>query len=266
MIFARSPQAKGRVERAAATFQDRLVTELRLAGAATITEADELLNSFLPRFNEKFWRTGRAASSCLPSLGAVSVPRSDPVLQTPPQGVQGQHHQVQPAHLATVCPARHVLLTPGCRWRVQEDLEGPAPSAIPRADHSYTGGSAAPRSAEGNRRRPSERLTERTVASTATGGQLGHLLGEIGNRRVGPGLEASQIQGATTQNTHSSPEGLCGRTCNRPGSGGLSLRAIARELSIHRNTARKYALAKSPPLRRISAPTGTPQSGEAEFA
>ena len=48
MIFARSPQAKGRVERAAATFQDRLATELRLAGAATITEADEILNSFLP--------------------------------------------------------------------------------------------------------------------------------------------------------------------------------------------------------------------------
>ena len=32
MIFALSPQGKGRVERAAGTFQDRLVTELRLAG------------------------------------------------------------------------------------------------------------------------------------------------------------------------------------------------------------------------------------------
>ena len=30
-IFARSPQAKGRVERAAATFQDRMVTELRMS-------------------------------------------------------------------------------------------------------------------------------------------------------------------------------------------------------------------------------------------
>ena len=40
MIFAMSPQAKGRVERTAATFQDRLVTELRLAGAATIAEAE----------------------------------------------------------------------------------------------------------------------------------------------------------------------------------------------------------------------------------
>ncbi len=39
LIFALSPQAKGRVERTAETFQDRLVTELRLAGAATLEEA-----------------------------------------------------------------------------------------------------------------------------------------------------------------------------------------------------------------------------------
>ena len=34
LIFARSPQAKGRVERMAGTFQDRLVTELRLPGGS----------------------------------------------------------------------------------------------------------------------------------------------------------------------------------------------------------------------------------------
>ena len=39
LIFALSPQAKGRVERTAGTFQDRLVTELRLAGAVTMEEA-----------------------------------------------------------------------------------------------------------------------------------------------------------------------------------------------------------------------------------
>ena len=53
-IFARSPQAKGRVERTARTFQDRLVTELRLAGVTTIDGANEVLRRFLPRFNEKF--------------------------------------------------------------------------------------------------------------------------------------------------------------------------------------------------------------------
>ena len=54
MIFALSPQAKGRVERTAGTFQDRLVTELRLAGATTIEQANTVLEQFLPRFNRRF--------------------------------------------------------------------------------------------------------------------------------------------------------------------------------------------------------------------
>ena len=54
LIFARSPQAKGRVERMASTFQDRLVTELRLAEAATIDDANRVLADFLPCFNQRF--------------------------------------------------------------------------------------------------------------------------------------------------------------------------------------------------------------------
>ena len=54
LIFARSPQAKGRVERAAGTFQDRLVAELRHARASTIPEAQPVLERFLPRFNARF--------------------------------------------------------------------------------------------------------------------------------------------------------------------------------------------------------------------
>ena len=54
LVFARSPQGKGRVERMAGTFQDRLVSELRLAGASTIPEASSILADFLPRFNERF--------------------------------------------------------------------------------------------------------------------------------------------------------------------------------------------------------------------
>ena len=53
-IFAMSPQAKGRVERVASTFQDRLVTELRLAGATTMEEANAVLQEYLPRFNKRF--------------------------------------------------------------------------------------------------------------------------------------------------------------------------------------------------------------------
>ena len=40
---------------------------------------------------------------------------------------------------------------------------------------------------------------------------------------------------------------------------GLSLRATARELGIHRDTVRKYALAESPPLRKINGAARTPQ-------
>ena len=53
-IFARSPQAKGRVERAAGTFQDRLVTELRLSDARTMDQATAVLQDFLPRYNARF--------------------------------------------------------------------------------------------------------------------------------------------------------------------------------------------------------------------
>ena len=57
MIFARSPQGKGRVERAAGTFRDLpgpSVTELRLANAGSILEANRVLEQFLPRFNQRF--------------------------------------------------------------------------------------------------------------------------------------------------------------------------------------------------------------------
>jgi len=53
-VLAHSPEAKGRVERANGTFQDRLVTELRLSGASNIMEANLVLWDFLARFNERF--------------------------------------------------------------------------------------------------------------------------------------------------------------------------------------------------------------------
>jgi transposase len=50
IICANTPQAKGRVERANQTLQDRLVKELRLRGISDIDNA----NAFLPEFREDF--------------------------------------------------------------------------------------------------------------------------------------------------------------------------------------------------------------------
>ena len=47
-------QAKGRIERLFGTLQDRLVSELRLAGACTLEEANRVLEEYLPRYNALF--------------------------------------------------------------------------------------------------------------------------------------------------------------------------------------------------------------------
>lgn len=54
LIAARSPQAKGRIERLWGTFQDRLVKALREAGASNLEEANQVLVSFLPKYNQRF--------------------------------------------------------------------------------------------------------------------------------------------------------------------------------------------------------------------
>ena len=54
VIHANSPQAKGRVERLFLTLQDRLVKELRLAGAKTLEEANKVLKVYLRKHNQRF--------------------------------------------------------------------------------------------------------------------------------------------------------------------------------------------------------------------
>jgi len=54
IICANSPQAKGRVERANQTLQDRLVKELRLRGIADIQAANAYLPEFRDDFNRRF--------------------------------------------------------------------------------------------------------------------------------------------------------------------------------------------------------------------
>lgn len=54
VIHARSPQAKGRIERLFGTLQDRLVKELRLAGVKTLQEANDFLVDYLDGYNRRF--------------------------------------------------------------------------------------------------------------------------------------------------------------------------------------------------------------------
>jgi len=60
LILAHSPQAKGRIERLWNTFQDRLVSELRLAKAKTAEQAQAVLERYLPVHNRKFSKPATA--------------------------------------------------------------------------------------------------------------------------------------------------------------------------------------------------------------
>jgi transposase len=54
ILCANTSQAKGRVERAHSTLQDRLVKELRLAGISTIDAANVFLPGFVAHYNARF--------------------------------------------------------------------------------------------------------------------------------------------------------------------------------------------------------------------
>jgi len=61
VLFAYTPQAKGRIERLWGTLQDRLIPEMRLKGIRTLAEANRYLQqAFLPRYWNKRHRIAAA--------------------------------------------------------------------------------------------------------------------------------------------------------------------------------------------------------------
>jgi transposase len=75
LILAHSPQAKGRIERLWNTFQDRLVSELRLAKAKTVQQATVVLNRYLPVHNRKFAKLAKAQPAWT-KLSALKIERA----------------------------------------------------------------------------------------------------------------------------------------------------------------------------------------------
>lgn len=73
LICANSPQAKGRVERANQTLQDRLIKELRIAGISTIEEANQFLEIFWDVHNQKFAKTPEKMEDVHRPIGDVDL-------------------------------------------------------------------------------------------------------------------------------------------------------------------------------------------------
>ena len=124
MIFAHSPQAKGRVERVNRTFQDRLVKELQMLGIATLAEANDYLeHTFLQSLNDLIRHT--------PAGGAnlhQRVPRHlklEDVLCPVETRSVGQDWCVSYGGRILQIPQRHVALAlPGKKIAVLQQADG----------------------------------------------------------------------------------------------------------------------------------------------
>ena len=68
LIWAKSPQAKGKIERLWETLQSRLPVELNLAGISTLEEANAFLATFVQQYNRKFAREPRDPQSAFRPL------------------------------------------------------------------------------------------------------------------------------------------------------------------------------------------------------
>ena len=258
-IFALSPQAKGRVERMLETFQDRLVTELRLADASTISQANEVLQEFLPRFNAQF---------------SVAAEQPETAYRPVPDGL---------SLTETIClkDTRKVARdnTVKYHWRVLQLLpEAERPSCaglrvdvLERADGElmirYHG--EAVDFQEGPP--PSSALWGAAAVCSpdpglqeATDGVAHSHLNVAQRERLSSlesaGKEASEGRGAKGKpirhqlhRTPTSTQQARWEAVQLAREQGLSLRAISRNLGMARDTMGKYLKAESPPTKKLSA-------------
>lgn len=120
-ITARSPQAKGRIERLWETLQDRLVSELRLRGIRTIEAAEAFLPEFIRDFNQRFARPTR---ECVRAWR--TAPRNlDSILSCRYLRVIARDNTVTlPGRWAQLPPRAGGRSWQGCRVEARELLDG----------------------------------------------------------------------------------------------------------------------------------------------
>lgn len=103
-IRALSPQAKGRIERLWKTFQDRLKSELRLAGAGTLEQANSVLEGFRQDYNRRFAVQAREAANDFRPLSKKL--NWDRLFSLRYERVVGQDHVIEFGARSIQLPAR----------------------------------------------------------------------------------------------------------------------------------------------------------------
>jgi len=124
VIWAHSPQAKGRVERGFKTHQDRLVKELRLAGISEIESANRFLQEvYIPRHNARYAVEPRQAQDAhRPLLASQKLER---ILSTRIQRVVRNDYTVQfKRRFLQIRAQKPQRVRPGDKVLVETRLDG----------------------------------------------------------------------------------------------------------------------------------------------
>lgn len=264
-IFAMSPQAKGRVERMASTFQDRLVTELRLADASTIDQANDVLGRFLPRFNARFAVRAENSETAY-RIVAEDLSLTEAICLRHTRKVARDNTVKYQWRVLQLLPGMERPSYAGLRVDVLERADGELmiryqgeavdfqeagqpSSALWGADSTYwldpvpkIAGSPANDHLNGTQRK--------LLADLESTGQEEACVNGVtrGRRSAKEKAMRRKIPRTPTQAQQARWEAV-----QQARQQGLSLRAIARKLGMARNTVEKYAAAESPPMKKLSA-------------
>ena len=255
-VFARSPQAKGRVERMAGTFQDRLVSELRLAGATTIDQANALLQEFLPRFNRQFRVPAQQAQAAYCSLDSSIFLERVLCFKHTRQVARDNTVKFQWRTLRLL-PSQERPSYAGARVEVLEQSNGQLMVRY--------GGEVIPHQ-EAPPRPGALRASNGALAPTPEMAQVVRNLARHGLSRLQlqrlAALEAAiprRPEEAEPCRTDTPPpreatprKQALWKVIHHDRLQGVYLRGIARDLGISRNTVRKYIDSPAPPVNRTA--------------
>src|SRR6266508_2724781 len=115
LILANSPQAKGRVERLFGTFQDRLVSELRLAGITDLASANVFLGDYLARHNARFAVAPADGEPAWRAPRRRALDRERLLLQVQPRRRRRQHRATRQRDPAAAAARARQLVQPARR-------------------------------------------------------------------------------------------------------------------------------------------------------
>ena len=256
------------MERTAGTFQDRLITdrlitELRLAGATTVEQAKAVLQQFLPRFNRRFGVPAQCAESAFLPLGPESrlghilcfkhhrrVAR-DNTVKYYRHTLQLLPTQQRRSYAGAVVVVLDGRLSPQHEGRIIASQEAPPSPASLRSRNGTSPAATIPTHDPELASKPSVTTLDLPGANPDQEDAHAEAIDD-------PDVAGLRVVAKSRRPTFLQQERW--KAVQQAKLQGMSIRRMARELGIHKDTVMRYIDAETPPTRRTPAIPQAPAS------